>query len=314
MSKNTNCENPFRHTLLRAMQNRARSSVLRMRWYIQLVRLDKPVGIWLLLWPTLNAVWIATQGHPSWHLLFVFVVGTILMRSAGCAINDYADRNFDRHVARTRDRPLTTGRITVYEALGITFLLTLLAAALILPFNRLTQILAGCAAVLAASYPFTKRYMALPQAYLGLAFGFGIPMSFAAMQGKVPGIAYAMVGANIAWSLAYDTEYAMVDRKDDILLGIQTSALTFGRYDVHAIMVCYGLFLGVYGVLGWVLHYTWPFWLGWVLAILCAGYHFSLIRTRAPERCFAAFRHNVWLGAALFLGIAGHYTFVHLGM
>ncbi len=276
--------------------------------YIQLVRLDKPVGIWLLLWPTLNALWIAAEGMPPWKVLFIFISGTILMRCAGCAINDYADRDFDRHVARTRNRPLTAGRITSYEAVGVAVALTLLAAWLIIPCTLFTQILAVGAVLLAASYPFSKRYIALPQAYLGLAFGFGIPMAFAEVQGGLPWTVGIMMVANIAWTLAYDTEYAMADRKDDLALGIKTSALTFGRYDVIAVMVCYGLFLGLYSVLGWVLHYTLPFWLGLAAATVCALYHFTLIRTREPAQCFAAFRYNVWVGACVFAGIAAHYA------
>ncbi len=274
------------------------------------MRLDKPVGIWLLLWPTLNALWIAAEGMPPWKVLFIFISGTILMRCAGCAINDYADRDFDRHVARTRNRPLTAGRITSYETVGIAVALTLLAAWLIIPCTLFTQILAVGAVLLAASYPFSKRYIALPQAYLGLAFGFGIPMAFAEVQGYLPWTVCIMMVANIAWTLAYDTEYAMADRKDDLALGIKTSALTFGRYDVIAVMACYGLFLGLYSVLGWILHYTLPFWLGLAAAAVCALYHFTLIRTREPAQCFAAFRYNVWVGACIFAGIAAHYAYV----
>lgn len=291
----------------RASLGIARCVVSRLRDYIQLVRLDKPVGIWLLLWPTLNALWIAAQGPPPWRVLLIFISGTLLMRSAGCAINDYADRHFDRHVARTRDRPLTAGRITSYEAVGIAAGITLFAGGLILSFRPLTQILALGAVVLAATYPFTKRYIALPQAYLGVAFGFGIPMAFAQLQGEVPFLAILMMLANIAWTLAYDTQYAMADRNDDQALGIKTSALTFGRHDVLAVMACYSVFLGLYSALGLALQYTLPFWLGLGAAVLCALHHYTLIRARDPARCFAAFRYNVWLGAFIFAGIAAHY-------
>ncbi len=281
----------------------------RLFLYAQLVRLDKPVGSLLLLWPTLNALWIASDGHPSLGVLAIFVLGTVLMRSAGCAINDYADRDFDLYVQRTHARPLAARKIHPAEALALAVGLALLAFLLIWPLNALTKKLSLAAVFVAASYPFTKRFFALPQAYLGLAFGFGIPMAFAAVQAYVPALAWVMVLANVFWSLAYDTEYAMVDREDDLKIGIRTSALTFGRYDVFAVMVCYIAFLTIYAVLGWVLHYTLPFWLGLAAAAGCVIYHYILIRERTPSQCFAAFKHNNWLGGLLFAGIAGHYIF-----
>ncbi len=281
----------------------------RLLLYAQLVRLDKPEGSLLLLWPTLNALWIASNGQPTLAMLAIFVIGTVLMRSAGCAINDYADRDFDLHVKRTQARPLTTRKIRSAEALGVAAVLALLAFALILPLNMLTKELSLAAVFIAASYPFTKRFFAFPQAYLGLAFGFGIPMAFAAVQDQVPPLAWLMVLANVFWSLAYDTEYAMVDREDDLNIGIRTSAITFGQYDVLAVMGCYIGFLTIYAMLGYALHYTWPFWLGFTAAIACAIYHYTLIRNRTPNQCFKAFKHNNWLGGLLFAGIAAHYAF-----
>ena len=209
----------------------------RLPLYLRLVRMDKPIGSLLLLWPTLNALWIASDGHPSWPLLAIFTVGTVLMRSAGCAINDYADRDFDRYVKRTENRPITSGKIKAWEAVALAAGLSLLAFLLILPLNTLTKELSVAALFVAGSYPFTKRFFAIPQAYLGIAFGFGIPMAFAAIQNQVPMLAWVMLLANVFWSVAYDTEYAMVDRDDDIKIGIRTSALTFGRFDVAAIML-----------------------------------------------------------------------------
>ncbi len=282
----------------------------RFLLYAQLVRLDKPEGSLLLLWPTLNALWMASNGQPTLALLAIFVIGTVLMRSAGCAINDYADRDFDLHVKRTQARPLTAKKISPAEALTVAAVLALLAFALIWPLNTLTKELSLAAVFIAASYPFTKRFFALPQAYLGLAFGFGIPMAFAAVQAQVPPLAWMMVLANVFWSLAYDTEYAMVDREDDLKIGIRTSALTFGKYDVLAVMGCYIGFFTIYAMLGYTLHYTLPFWLGFTTAVVCAIYHYTLIRNRTPSQCFKAFKHNNWLGGLLFAGIAAHYAFI----
>jgi len=241
-------------------------------------------------------------------MLLIFTLGTVLMRSAGCAINDYADRDFDRHVKRTAQRPLTSGKIRAWEALLIAATLAVLAYLLILPLNRLTHLLSVVAVLVAASYPFTKRFFAIPQAYLGIAFGFGIPMAFAAVLAHVPPLAWCLLIANIFWSVAYDTEYAMVDRDDDVALGIRTSALTFGRFDVLAVMLCYAATLAIYAAVGVHLQWRWPFWVGLAGAAGCAAYHFGLIRGRDRMACFAAFRHNNWLGGVLFAGIAVQYA------
>ena len=280
----------------------------RLPLYLRLVRMDKPIGSLLLLWPTLNALWIASDGHPTWPLLVIFIVGTVLMRSAGCAINDYADRDFDRYVKRTENRPITSGKIKAWEAVALAAALSLLAFLLILPLNTLTKELSVAALFVAGSYPFTKRFFAIPQAYLGIAFGFGIPMAFAAIQDHVPLLAWVMLLANVFWSVAYDTEYAMVDRDDDVKIGIRTSALTFGRFDVAAIMICYAATLGIYLGIGVLLGFGVLYWLGWAAAAGCAIYHYMLIRDRERMACFAAFRHNNWLGGALFVGIAAHYA------
>ena len=280
----------------------------RLVLYLRLVRLDKPIGILLLLWPTLWALWIATGGTPSWHLLFVFTTGTVLMRSSGCAINDWADRDFDRHVARTALRPLTSGQIAPWEALAVAAVLALAALLLILTFNALTIALACVAAFVAASYPFTKRFFALPQAYLGIAFGFGIPMAFAAAQGAVPPVAWLMLTANVFWAVAYDTEYAMVDREDDLKIGIHTAAITFGRFDVAAVMTCYAVTLALLAWVGWASRLGIAFAAGIVLAAAIAVYHYTLIRQRDRAGCFAAFRHNNWFGAAVFAGVAADYA------
>lgn len=276
----------------------------RLSLYLQLTRLNRPIGILLLLWPTLWGVWIAGSGHPSLHIVLIFVLGTVLMRSAGCAINDYADRDFDKHVQRTRDRPVTSGRIAPREALWLAGILTLLALLLILPLNRLTLLLSIPAVFLAASYPYTKRFLAIPQAWLGIAFGFGIPMAFAAQQGSVPPVAWLLLIANVFWAIAYDTEYAMVDRDDDIHLGIHSSALLFGKYDVAAVMACYAITLILLVVAGQMVSLGWTYYLGLLIAGGIALYHYTLIKYRQREACFKAFLHNNWLGAAVFVGIA----------
>lgn len=275
----------------------------KLNAYFRLMRLDKPIGILLLLWPTLWALWLASNGWPDNRLLFIFIVGTVLMRSAGCVMNDVADRHFDGHVARTDKRPLVAGEVSVKEALLLATLLSLVAFGLVLTLNALTIALSFAALFLAASYPFTKRFFALPQAYLGIAFGFGIPMAFAAVQGWVPQQAWLMLVANIAWSLAYDTEYAMVDRPDDLKIGICSSAITFGNYDVALIMFFYALMLALMAYVGALMQLTWIYYVGLVLAGLLILYHFILIKNREPARCFKAFLHNNWVGAAIFAGI-----------
>lgn len=275
----------------------------RLNNYEKLMRLDKPIGILLLLWPTLWALWIAADGRPNWILLWIFVLGTVLMRSAGCVINDYADRNFDAHVERTRERPLATGAVSKREALILSALLTVSAGLLILPLNRLVWILAVVAVFLAASYPFTKRFFAIPQAYLGIAFGFGIPMAFAAIHGTVPPVAWLLLLGNVFWAVAYDTEYAMVDRDDDIRIGIKTSALTFGRFDVLAVMLCYAALLAIVAAVGWQLGRGPAYYAGLAVAAALMAYHYLLIRQRNRLQCFKAFLHNNWVGAAIFAGI-----------
>ena len=280
----------------------------RLTWYVKLVRLDKPIGILLLLWPTLAALWLASNGKPDWYLCFIFTLGTILMRSAGCAINDYADRNFDLHVKRTAERPLTSGKISGTEALIVTAVLALISFCLILPLNALTKQLSVLALVIAGSYPYFKRFFAIPQAYLGIAFGFGIPMAFAAVQNTVPASAWILLIANVFWAVAYDTEYAMVDRDDDLKIGIRTSAITFAQYDVLAIMTCYIVTFALILLVGWQYGLRTWFVIGMAVASACAVYHYTLIRDRDRMRCFAAFRHNNWLGAAIFAGIALDYA------
>ena len=276
----------------------------RLANYARLMRLDKPIGILLLLWPTLWGQWLATQGRPDWVILAIFVAGVVLMRSAGCVINDYADRDFDPHVARTRERPLAAGKVTPREALLLAGGLSLVAFLIILPLNRLVLELSVVALFLAASYPFTKRFFAIPQAYLGIAFGFGIPMSYAAVTAGVPAEAWILLVANMFWAIAYDTEYALVDREDDLKIGIKTSAITFGRFDLAAIALCY---LAALALLGWVgarLGLGLAFFAGLLLAAAIAAYHLWLIRGRDPALCFRAFLHNTWFGAAVFAGIA----------
>ncbi len=279
----------------------------RLALYARLVRLHRPIGILLLLWPTLWALLIATSGKPPGYALFAFITGTVLMRSAGCAINDWADRDFDQHVARTRERPVTSGQIRPGEALVVFAVLSICALALIIPFNPLTWALAVVAAFLAASYPFTKRFLALPQAYLGVAFGFGIPMAYAAIQGAVPLSAWVMLGGNIFWALAYDTEYAMVDREDDLRIGIRTAAITFGRFDVAAVMLCYAGTLAMLAWAGWLENLGAWFYASLLVAAAIALYHYRLIRDRSREGCFRAFIHNNWFGAAIFAGVLAHY-------
>jgi 4-hydroxybenzoate polyprenyltransferase len=279
----------------------------RLTLYMQLTRLNRPIGILLLLWPTLWGVWIAGAGHPAWHIVLIFVLGTVLMRSAGCAVNDYADRDFDKHVLRTRERPVTSGRIAPREALWVAAVLSLVAFVLVLPLNNLTLLLSFPAVFLAASYPYTKRFLAIPQAYLGIAFGFGIPMAFAAQLGSVPPVAWLLLAANVFWAIAYDTEYAMVDRDDDIHLGIHSSALWFGKYDVAAVMACYAITLALLAMAGLMIGAGVWYFAGLVLAAGIALYHYHLVKHRQREKCFKAFLHNNWLGAAVFAGIAVDY-------
>ncbi|MEI2414608.1 4-hydroxybenzoate octaprenyltransferase [Orrella sp. JC864] len=281
----------------------------RLQLYLRLVRADKPIGILLLLWPTLWAMWAAGQGSPTWWVVAIFVAGTALMRSAGCAINDYFDRDVDLHVARTRARVLTTGQIRPGEALAVAAALALVSFLLVLPLNALTIKLAFVGAFLAASYPLMKRFFAIPQAYLGIAFGFGIPMGFAALQGQIPAAGWVMLAANVLWAIAYDTEYAMVDRPDDLKLGLKTSAITFGRWDVAMVALCYAGTLALLGWAGALLGYGWPHALGLAAAGAIALRHLWWIRDRQPQACFRAFLHNTWFGFAVFAGIFVQTTF-----
>ena len=275
----------------------------RIGLYARLVRIDKPIGTLLLLWPTLWALWTAGQGSPPIGILLIFVAGTFLMRAAGCAINDYFDRDFDRYVERTQARVLTTGQITPKEALWVAGALAFAAFLLVLMLNRLTIGLSVIAVVLAATYPLMKRLFGVPQAYLGIAFGFGMPMAFAAITNTVPAVAWIFLVANIFWTVAYDTEYAMVDRDDDIKLGLKTAAITFGRYDVLAIGICYAIALALLVVAGVMLTWGIPYYLGLLAALGVAITHLYWIRDRDRNACFKAFRHNNWFGAAVFTGI-----------
>ena len=275
----------------------------RLTSYAYLIRLDKPIGTLLLLWPTLWALWLASSGVPDFSILLIFIVGTFLMRSAGCAINDYADRDFDRHVLRTQGRPVTSGKISGKEAVGVAMVLALLAFLLIQPLNAFTKQLSVLALLVAFIYPFTKRFFAMPQAVLGIAFGFGIPMAYAAILDFIPFEAWILFIGNIFWAIAYDTAYAMVDRDDDIRLGLRTSAITFGRYDVVAIGLSYGVLLTSQLWVANLANLSNYFLIGWFAALACAIYHMKLVSTRKREECFLAFRHNNWLGGFLFLGI-----------
>ncbi|AXF84346.1 4-hydroxybenzoate octaprenyltransferase [Ephemeroptericola cinctiostellae] len=274
----------------------------KLKLYAQLTRLDKPIGILLLLWPTLWGLWLAARGMPPLKELVIFIAGTVLMRSAGCAINDYADRDFDKHVERTVNRPLTSGQISGKEAVAVAVFLAVLAGGLALMLNATAIQLAFVAAFLAGSYPLFKRFFAIPQAYLGIAFGFGIPMAFAAIRGEVPALAWWLLIANVFWTVAYDTEYAMVDKPDDLKIGIKTSAITFGDHDVAAVMVCYAIFLIIMAWVGLSEALAWPYFIGLAVAAGIALYHYTLIKNRDRALCFKAFLHNHWLGLTVFVG------------
>jgi len=275
----------------------------KLTLYERLMRLDKPIGTLLLLWPTLWALWLASEGNPSGRTVWIFFLGTLLMRSAGCVMNDLADWRFDAEVKRTRDRPLATGAVSRGEAYGLAAALALAAFALILSLNRLTVMLSFAALALAATYPLTKRFLAIPQAYLGIAFGFGIPMGYAAVLGDIPQEGWWLLLANISWAIAYDTEYAMVDRDDDVRIGIRTAAITFGRYDVAAVMVCYGITLALLAGIGVQRALGTVYYLGLAGAAALMAYHYRLIRTRDRDACFKAFNNNNWVGALIFAGI-----------
>ena len=276
----------------------------RLALYLDLIRWDRPAGWLVLYWPTMGALWLAAGGWPGWHLFIVFTLGTVLMRSAGCCINDVADRNFDRHVKRTAQRPITSGKISVKEALAVGAVLALVAFGLALTTNAAVIAWSVPALLVTILYPFTKRWFAMPQAVLGIAFGFGIPMAYAAVQGRVPLEALWLFTAKIALVLAYDTEYAMVDRDDDLKIGMKTSAITLGRFDVAAIMVFYAIYLSIWL---WIAVRHAPsaiLYVAFALAAAQALWHYTLIRGRTREGCFVAFKQNHWLSATVFAGIA----------
>ena len=276
----------------------------KLAQYLDLIRWNRPAGWLVLLWPTLSALWLAAGGFPGWHLLIVFVAGTILMRSAGCCVNDVADRDFDRHVKRTARRPVTTGEVSVREALALGAVLALIAFALVLTTNATAIALSFPALAIAIAYPFAKRVVSMPQAVLGVAFSFGIPMAYAAVQGRVPAEAWVLLLGNAFWVLAYDTEYAMVDRDDDLKIGMKTSAITLGRWDVAAVMGFYAVYLAVWL---WVAAARAPspiLYVAFAVAAAQAAWHYTLIRGRTREGCFVAFSQNHWLGATVFAGIA----------
>ena len=280
----------------------------RLLLYARLIRFDKPVGTLLLLWPTLTALWIAAEGAPGALLLAIFCLGTLFMRSAGCAVNDVFDRDFDGHVERTADRVVASGLVTAGEAWAVGVALMAAAALLLVPLNALTFWLAVAGALVALAYPLFKRFFPLPQAWLAVAFSFGIPMAFAAVRGEVPVVGWWLFAANLFWVVAYDTEYAMVDRDDDLRIGLRSSAILFGRADVAAVAGCYAAHLLLLAAIGTVMRFSWPFYAGWAAAAAIAAYHFMLIRGRRRDECFRAFRHNQWLGLAVFAGVAGHYA------
>ena len=281
----------------------------RLALYLDLIRWNRPAGWLLLLWPTLTALWVAADGFPGWHLLAVFTLGTILMRSAGCTINDVADRDFDRHVKRTAQRPITSGRLGVKEALAVGAVLALLAFALVLTTNTLTVLASFAALAVTLAYPYAKRHVSMPQAVLGVAFSFGIPMAFAAVQGEVPALAWGLMLGNWCWVLAYDTEYAMVDRDDDLKIGMKTSAITLGAWDVRAIAGFYVAYLLSWAWLLDVDARGFWLWLGLAAAAAQVGWHMALIRDRSRDGCFKAFRLNHWIGLSLFAGVALSHAF-----
>jgi 4-hydroxybenzoate polyprenyltransferase len=280
----------------------------KLALYLDLIRWSRPAGWLLLLWPTLSALWIAAGGFPGWHLLAVFTLGTVLMRSAGCCVNDVADRDFDRHVKRTAARPVTTGAVSVREALLLGAGLALLAFMLVLTTNTATIAWSFAALAVTLFYPYAKRFFAMPQAVLGVAFSFGIPMAFSAVQSSVPPLAWALLLGNLFWVLAYDTEYAMVDRDDDLLIGMKTSAITLGRLDVPVVMLCYLLYLAIWALVLRQFDAGIVFYLALLPALAQVGWHYSLIRQRARDGCFKAFRLNHWLGFTVFAGVAANYA------
>ena len=281
----------------------SRSHTSRLSLYLDLIRWRRPAGSYLLLWPTLSALWLAAGGFPGWHLLAVFTLGTVLMRSAGCCVNDVADREFDRHVKRTAERPVTRGALSARSALAFGAALAFTAFLLVLTTNLPTVRWSIAALAVTLIYPYTKRFFSMPQAVLGVAFSLGIPMAFSAVRGEVPAVAWALLLGNLCWVLAYDTEYAMVDRDDDLKIGIRTSAITLGRFDVAAVMAFYAAYLAVWTAIGVHLGLGAAYFAGIATAAALAGWHFTLIRDRSRDGCFRAFRLNHWLGLAVFAGV-----------
>lgn len=280
----------------------------RIQLYLRLIRIEKPIGYMLLMWPSLIGLWIAARGWPGWTPFLVFTIGSVLMHSAGCAMNDFADRDFDRQVKRTRDRPLTAGKIAPWEAIMVALVLSFLSFLLVLQLNVLTLKLSVAGLLLAATYPWFKRFFAIPQAYLGVAFGFSYPMAFAALQGDVPVTAWLLMLGNFFWTLAYDTEYAMVDKDDDLKIGMRTSAITFGQFDVAAVMLCFVLMLIVFFLTGYHAGLGYGFSAGILMAAFCMAFQYRLIRTRDRMKCLLAFRCNNLVGMALFGGILLDYA------
>ena len=279
----------------------------RFTVYSQLMRIDKPIGILLLLWPTLWALWVAGAGHPNPMIVAIFVIGTVLMRSAGCVINDYADRHFDAHVDRTKHRPFARGAVSEKEALWLAAALAAVSFLLVLPLNGLTWLMSLPALFLAAAYPFTKRFFPVPQAYLGLAYAFGIPMAFAALTGEVPAVAWLMLVANAFWTVAYDTAYAMADKPDDLKIGIKTSAITFGQHDITGIMLCHAAFLLLMAMIGQQLALGWPYWLSLAISVPFILKQYLDIRGRNRALCFKAFLDNNRVGCTIFAGVLASY-------
>ena len=281
----------------------------KLALYLNLIRWNRPAGWLLLLWPSLSALWIAAQGFPGWHLLAVFVAGTILMRSAGCCVNDVADRDFDKHVKRTAERPVTSGKIGVKEALALGAVLALLAFGLVLTTNAVAVAWSFAALLIALAYPFAKRFLSMPQAVLGVAFSFGIPMAFAAVQQQVPVLAWLLLLGNLFWVLAYDTEYAMVDRDDDLKIGMKTSAITLGERDLPFVMACYVVYLAIWAFVMAGIALSAIYWVAIVVALAQVFWHWRLIRDRSREGCFSAFKHNHWLGFSVFCGVVAGFAF-----
>ncbi len=279
--------------------------------YRRLMRTDKPIGTMLLLWPTLWALWTAARGLPDLLILAAFVLGTFFMRSSGCVINDFADRGFDGAVERTKNRPFARGEVSKKEALLLTLALCLAAALCLLPLNRATWLMSLPALFLALSYPFTKRFFPIPQLYLGLAFSFGIPMAFTAVTGAVPPAAWLLFAANVFWTLAYDTAYAMADKEDDLKIGIKTSAITFGRYDAEAVLVCHLLSTVLMAAAGIAIGASWPFWLAVPFVLHFQWKQYLAVRTRERDTCFHEFLANNRLGALWFAAIAAHFFYLH---